>query len=115
MKLKKTIILIAISFFLIDAYSQEKYSISGIISDAETGETMIGATIIIKELSATGTISNAYGYYSITLPKGTYTVVISFISFRSIDTIVNLNEDKRLDFSLKPDSCYKNANLDSRC
>jgi hypothetical protein len=104
MKLKKTIILIAISFFLIDAYSQEKYSISGIISDAETGETMIGATVIIKELSATGTISNAYGYYSITLPKGTYTVVISFISFRSIDTIVNLNEDKRLDFSLKPDS-----------
>lgn len=90
--------------FLVNVYSQEKYTISGVISDAETGETMFGATISIKELSATGTITNDYGYYSLTLPKGEYTVVFSFIGYKSVVNTLNLNEDKRLDYKLSPDS-----------
>lgn len=104
MKRKVLMIPIVLCLFLVKTYSQEKYTISGIISDAETGETMIGATFLIKELATTGTISNDYGYYSLTLPKGKYTVVVSFIGFQSIDTIVNLNENKRLDFKLSADS-----------
>jgi hypothetical protein len=50
MKRKVLLIPIVLCLFLVKAYSQEKYTISGIISDAETGETMIGATISVKEL-----------------------------------------------------------------
>jgi hypothetical protein len=76
MKRKVLLIPIVLFLFLVKAYSQEKYTISGIISDAETGETMIGATISVKELPATGTITNAYGYYSLTIPKGEYTLYL---------------------------------------
>jgi hypothetical protein len=104
MKRKVLLITILLCLFLVNAYSQEKYTISGIISDAETGETMIGATISVKELAATGTITNAYGYYSLSIPKGEYTVIFSYIGYKSIKKIINLNEDKRLDYKLSPDS-----------
>jgi hypothetical protein len=104
MKRKVLLIPIVLCLFLVKAYSQEKYTISGIISDAESGETMIGATISVKELTATGTITNAYGYYSLTLPKGEYTVVFSYLGYKSIENIIDLSEDKRLDYKLSPDS-----------
>lgn len=103
MKRKVLLIPIVLFLFLVKAYSLEKYTISGIISDAETGETMIGATIYVNELT-TGTITNAYGYYSLTLPKGEYTVVFSYIGYKSIENTIILNEDKRLDYKLSPDS-----------
>ncbi len=98
-----------ISFFIIMLFSstvfaQGKYTISGTISDAETGETMIGATVIIKELSGTGTVCNAYGYYSITLPRGQYTIVIGYIGYEQTSEELDLNENKILDFKLKTDS-----------
>jgi hypothetical protein len=102
MKRKVLLIPIVLCLFLVKAYSQEKFTISGIISDAETGETMIGATISVKELPATGTTTNAYGYYSLTIPKGDYTVVFSYIGYKSIENAINLNEDKRLDYKLSP-------------
>lgn len=104
MKRKVLLITIVLCLFMVNAYSQEKYTISGIISDAETGETMIGATISVKELAATGTITNAYGYYSLSIPKGEYTVIFSYIGYKSIKKIINLNEDKRLDYKLSADS-----------
>jgi hypothetical protein len=104
MKLKVLFISIIFCFFFVEAFSQEKYTISGIISDAETGETMIGATVSVMELPEIGTITNAYGYYSLTLLKGEYTIVISYISYETIETKVYLNEDKRNDYKLSADS-----------
>jgi hypothetical protein len=104
MKRKVLLIPIVLFLFLVKAYSQEKFTISGIISDAETGETMIGATISVKELPATGTITNAYGYYSLTIPKGEYTVIFSYIGYKSIENTISLIEDKRIDYKLSPDS-----------
>ena len=68
MKLKS---LVLFSFILISSFSfsQEKFTLSGVISDEKTNETLIGVSIIIEELR-TGTSTNEYGFYSITLPKG---------------------------------------------
>ena len=49
--------------------AQEKYTISGYIKDSANGESLIGATVVLRELSA-GNITNVYGFYSITVPKG---------------------------------------------
>src|SRR3989337_1020171 len=80
--------------------AQERFTINGQVKDAKTGEAMIGVTIIIKELVGTGTSTNAYGFYSITLPSGAYTVVAQFVGYRSIAQTVSLGSNHKIDFSL---------------
>ena len=46
-------------------FAQEKFTINGYVKDANAGETLIGATVFVKELG-TGTTTNEYGFYSIT-------------------------------------------------
>ena len=58
--------------------AQQNYTISGYIRSSETGEALIGATIHVKELYK-GAMANAYGFYSITLPGGEYTVQYSYM------------------------------------
>ncbi|MCB0455316.1 MAG: carboxypeptidase-like regulatory domain-containing protein, partial [Aequorivita sp.] len=67
----KKILTFLVFFGSFTAFSQEKFTLSGTISEAETGETLIGVNVIIPSLQ-TGTVTNQYGYYSITLPKGEY-------------------------------------------
>ncbi|MEZ4854168.1 carboxypeptidase-like regulatory domain-containing protein [Flavobacterium sp.] len=85
------------------AFAQEKFTLSGTITDALTGETMIGVTILIPDLN-TGTTTNEYGFYSITLPKADYRVVISFIGFESIEETITLAQNIRKNYSLKESS-----------
>ncbi|MBN2669817.1 MAG: TonB-dependent receptor [Bacteroidales bacterium] len=56
------------------------HTISGTIKDAETGETMIGATILVSGTSI-GTISNNYGFFSLSLPEGTYIIRVSYMGY----------------------------------
>ena len=50
-------------------FTQESYTISGIVSEESTGETLIGVNIIFPDIQR-GTVTNEYGFHSITLPKG---------------------------------------------
>lgn len=68
-----------------------KYSVSGNITD-NRGESLIGANIYVPELNA-GTSSNEYGFYSLTLPGGVYTIVYSYLGFNSDQKQVTLNKD----------------------
>lgn len=83
--------------------SQEKFTLSGIITDQSSNETLIGANIIIPSLK-TGTTSNEYGFYSITLDKGEYEFQISYLGFKSIVQNINLDKDQTLNFKLIEDS-----------
>ncbi|MCF8371676.1 MAG: TonB-dependent receptor [Bacteroidales bacterium] len=87
-------------FSLINGYAENNYTISGYVKDAKTGEELIGATIFIKELSATGTSSNAYGFFSITIPEGSYTIIAQFIGYEPNSIIVELNQNTKLNFIL---------------
>lgn len=77
----------------------QKFTLSGHIKDASNGEEIIGASVLIKE-TGTGTITNAYGYYSITLPQGKYTVVYSFIGYATIEKQIELNQNQKIDIEL---------------
>jgi hypothetical protein len=81
-------------------FSQEKFTLSGTISDQKNNETLIGVTVVIAELK-TGTTTNEYGFYSISLPKGTYTLVISYIGFETITSTIILDKNIRNNVSLK--------------
>ncbi len=79
--------------------AQESYTISGVVTDGESGETLPSATVTVKELGKTA-VTNLYGFYSITLPKGTYTLEYNFIGFASITETVNLDKDIKLNKEL---------------
>ena len=81
-----------------------KYSISGTITDAETGESLIGASVTVRELPGTGVTTNSYGYYSLTLPEGKYNFVITYLGYKDIVLAHNLKENKQLNFKLQTDS-----------
>ncbi len=90
-------------FFYNFLIAQEKFSLSGKIKDIESNETLLGVNVIIKELK-TGTVSNAYGFYSIKLPEGTYTLQISYLGFESLTETIQINQDTQKDFHLTPQS-----------
>ncbi|MCO6175951.1 TonB-dependent receptor [Flavobacterium sp. NRK F10] len=89
-------------FFFIGfiSYSQEKFTISGTVKDSLSGETLIGVTIAITELK-TGTTTNEYGFYSLTLPEGEYTLWVSYIGFGDFTQKINLNKNKKININLK--------------
>jgi len=89
------------AFFLLlqTTHAQEKFTLSGTISEEKSNETLIGVNIIFPEISA-GTTTNEYGFYSITLPEGTYTIVISYLGYTSISETITLSEDISKNFSL---------------
>ncbi|MBN2668620.1 MAG: TonB-dependent receptor [Bacteroidales bacterium] len=81
-----------IFFALTDLYSQN-FTISGQIKDGETGEDLIGATIIIENESGVGATTNVYGFYSLTLPSGDYSLVYSFIGFKDQKFKIHLDKN----------------------
>jgi len=86
------------------AFSQNgTHTLSGFIYDESNGETMIGANIFVKELSI-GTSSNVYGFYSLTLPNGEYTIEISFVGYEKVSQTVDFSKSHKLDFKISTTS-----------
>jgi len=83
--------------------SIKRYNISGHIKDAETGEDLFGASVLVVELS-TGSVANEYGFYSVSLPKGTYTLRFSYTGYEVQQQKINLEKDIHNDISLRPNT-----------
>ncbi len=79
---------------------KDYYTISGYVYDNETGEFLIGANIFIEELSS-GTITNPYGFYSITFPKGQYTVGFSYVGYKKTTLPLDIDSNKHQDIRLE--------------
>ncbi|MEZ4956910.1 MAG: carboxypeptidase-like regulatory domain-containing protein [Saprospiraceae bacterium] len=94
-----TLLVVAFSFFSTLVFSQEKVTVSGYIKDASNGETLIGATVFVKEL-ATGTTSNEYGFYSISIPPGNYELEFSYIGFDNQNQSIELYSNIKLDVEM---------------
>ncbi len=79
--------------------SKIRYTITGYIRDLATGETLIGATIAIKG-NTKGITSNQYGFYSITLNEGDYTLASSFVGYKAQLLNLNLHSDTLININL---------------
>jgi len=91
-------------FFIFVSYlavGQRNYTISGYVKDASNGEALMGATVYTKE-NMKGTTANNYGFYSLTIPQGEYTLEVTFVSYEKYSTKINLNENIRLNIELEP-------------
>lgn len=96
--MKKILLLLCIVFSVIPLAAQ-KYSLSGYIKDKSSGEGLIGATVFIQELK-TGVVSNSYGFYSITVPKGNYNIVYSSMGFQTQTQKLDFTKNQHLDIMM---------------
>ena len=81
-------------------FAQDKFTVSGFVKELSSSEELIGANIVCEDLSI-GATTNSYGFYSISLPKGTYSIRYSFIGYKDKVVEVSMTEDKRLDVGLE--------------
>ena len=93
---------ICISFLLLLTLSlsaQERYTISGYVRDAASGEALPGANVAILE-SGRGTVSNEYGYYALRLESGNYRLITSYVGYASLGISIHLTGDTVMDLEL---------------
>ncbi len=81
-------------------FAQQSYTISGYVKDTVTGEEVIGAIVSVKELTATGASTNAYGFYSLTIPTGNYTIIVQNLGYITKTVQINLNANAKLNFKI---------------
>ena len=100
MRLKNIVVVLLFIFAFSSGFSQEKFTLSGTISDKKNNETLIGVSIAIKGTKAF-TTTNEYGFYSLTLPKGDYEINIRYVSYETITEKIALTQNLRKNYSLK--------------
>ena len=107
------------SFFLslgahfTSALAQQSFVISGIVKDKQTGESLIKAVVRIEELPNAGIISNEYGFYSLTLPSGNYSVVVSQVGYETLVQKIKLDSSKSINFYLQTKNVLKEVVVES--
>lgn len=79
--------------------AQNKYTINGTIKDAKNGETLFGTSVYFKNTTI-GVLTNEYGYYSLTAPEGSYTLVISYMGYQELVQEIVLDVNQKLDLEL---------------
>jgi outer membrane receptor for ferrienterochelin and colicin len=100
--MRRMFLLFTASLFSLLAFNQEKYTLSGYVSD-ERGEMLPGVYVIVPNTNI-GAVTNVYGFYSLTLPKATYRVRFSFISYQAKEMEVILNAARKLSVILEPEA-----------
>ena len=85
------------------AYAQTRHTLSGTIESAQTGETLIGANIVVTELKGVGAASNAYGFFSLTIPEGRYTILVQYLGFKTLRDTIVLDQDRTVNYELTPE------------
>jgi hypothetical protein len=89
--------------FLLTSFSllgQEKITLSGTVYDDLNNETLIGVSVYFPELNS-GTTTNDYGFYSITIPKGSYAMQVSYLGYNALIENIALSEKTTRNFNLK--------------
>ena len=97
MKRNLVFVLLLINSFIL---AQETYTLSGFIREELSSEDLIGANVVCENLNI-GSTTDAYGFYSISLPEGTYSIRYSFIGYIDQVIQVSMTADKRMDILLK--------------
>lgn len=98
------LVCLAVATSLSSTLFAQRFALSGTVKDQTNGETLIGATLLIKDAKgeSKGTVTNVYGFYSISLPKGDYTLTYSFMGYESQQKTVALTQNTTISIELAP-------------
>ncbi len=94
-------IFLMLFIFSLHVKSQDDYHLSGNVMDNQSGETLIGATVLCKT-NGNVSLSNTYGFYTLNVPKGNIDIVISYLGYETLYITLQLSDDISKDFRLKP-------------
>lgn len=103
----KNFLAILLLLLAFTGFAQDKVTLSGHVRDAGNGEELIGANVLIKALG-TGTSTNVYGFYSLSVAPGNYEVLVSYLGFQNKTFQTELNANKTLDIELDPEGVVIN-------
>ncbi|WP_207435806.1 TonB-dependent receptor [Sabulibacter ruber] len=81
---------------------RNKVTVSGTIRDKASGEALAGATVLVMGQEELGTGANAYGFYSLTLPEGRYTLRANYLGYATQDVSLQLNQNQTVSIELSP-------------
>ena len=93
-------LLVLLIGFTTSIYSQEEFTFSGTVSEQSSNESLIGVNILIPEINS-GTTTNEYGFFSLTLPEGKYEIIISYLGYKTLTTTLELNNNSSQSFFLE--------------
>ena len=105
--MRKVLLLFVVCLFGTNLIAQDKFTLNGFIKDSLSGETLIGANISLRS-AGKGIVSNQFGFYSITLAKGTYQLFCSFIGYQTKEIIIDLDNNRQQNILLLPNSAIIN-------
>jgi outer membrane receptor for ferrienterochelin and colicin len=93
-------LLLAVFHLISFGQSQGKFTVSGYVKDGRTGESLIGTNVYLKELLK-GASTNQYGFYSITVSQGNYTLVSSFLGYKDHQQFITLDRNLRVNIEME--------------
>ena len=95
------------------SFGQDKFVLNGNVKDQATGEAIIRAVLRIEELPSLGVLSNEYGFYAISLPRGKYTLVVSQLGYEKYKEQLQLDSNLNLTILLKSANTLKEVVVES--
>ena len=117
MKLRflRAVLAITMIFESVSAAAQGRATVSGYITDAKTGETLISAGVVANQGAANkginGAVTNPYGFYTLTLPKGAHALTASYMGYSDQTVSINLQRDTTINFILSQDLQLNSATV----
>ena len=114
--MRKIVILLAALLAAVSAAAQPRgtATVSGYITDRTSGETLIGAGVLVEGSGRkvqTGAVTNAYGYYTLTLPKGKTSLQYSYVGYESVVLDMDLLRDTTVNVVLSPSAEIREATV----
>ncbi|ASK28767.1 hypothetical protein CEY12_00955 [Chryseobacterium sp. T16E-39] len=92
--------------------AQQKYSVSGTVKDKKNGELLIGVTVKVAEDPSINVVANEYGFYSLSLPEGNYTMIISYPGYKDFEQPIKVDQNIKLDLPLNQEEEERTAKID---
>ena len=107
--MKKTSIIVLLLLAAMYSFGQnnslnKKHTITGYVESAESGEKLAGASVYITEMPSIGTITNTYGFYSLTIPENMIKLTVSYTGYAAQIVQIDLRENQHINFSLKQET-----------
>ncbi len=95
-------------------FAQSNYTVSGTVKQKSSGETLLGVTVSIVEKPSVGIVTNEYGYYSLSLPKGNYTLRFSYVGYKQENVHLKLDSNVVINANLADETSLKEVIVKSK-
>ncbi len=89
--------------------AQQTRSVSGTVKDKKNGELLIGVTVKVSDDPSINVIANEYGFYSLSLPEGDHTLIISYPGYKDFEQQIKVDQNLKLDLFLNQEEQKSNT------